>query len=115
VPVNPSSGGGTPPIVVVHGPACTVSGTPTLCQTANRQVTLDLSGSSSPTGNNPLTFLTVSNELSAAVLGSTSSHPSVQLAELAGDYFFTITVTDSKGNSTTVTVDLLLTNTSPQN
>jgi hypothetical protein len=39
----------------------------------------------------------------------------VQLAELAGDYFFTVTVTDSMGNSTTVTVDLRLTNTSPQN
>jgi hypothetical protein len=115
VPVGPASGGGTPPVVVVHGPGCTVSGALTICQTANRQVSLDLSGSSSPTGNNPLTFLTVSNNLSAAVLNATSSHPSVQLAELAGDYFFTVTVTDSMGNSTTVTVDLRLTNTSPQN
>jgi hypothetical protein len=92
-----------------------VSGTLTVCQTAIRQVTLNLSGSSSPTGNNPLTFLTASNNLSSAVLGSATSHPSVQLAELAGDYFFTVTVTDSKGNSTTVTVDLRLTTTSPQN
>ena len=115
VPVNPSSGGGTPPTVVVSGPGCTVSGNLTICQTANRQVTLDLTGSSSSAGNTPLTFLTVSNELSAAVLNPTSAHPSVQLAELAGDYFFSITVTDSKGNSTTATVDLRLTNTSPQN
>jgi hypothetical protein len=49
------------------------------------------------------------------VLNATSSHPSVQLAELAGDYFFTVTVRDSKGNSTTAIVDLRLTNTSPQN
>jgi len=115
VPVGPASGGGTPPTVVVSGPGCTVSGTLTVCQTAIRQVTLNLSGSSSPTGNNPLTFLTASNNLSSAVLGSATSHPSVQLAELAGDYFFTVTVTDSKGNSTTVTVDLRLTTTSPQN
>jgi len=116
VPVNPSGGGGgTPPVVVVGGAGCVVSGTLTICQTANRQVTLDLSGSSSPTGNTPLTFLTVSGNLSAAVLGANTSHPTVQLAELAGDYFFTVTVTDSKGNSTTVTVDLRLTNTSPQN
>jgi hypothetical protein len=91
-----------------------VSGTLTICQTASRQVTLNLSGSS-PSGNTPLTFLTVSGNLSAAVLGANTSHPTLQLAELAGDYFFTVTVTDSKGNSTTVTVDLRLTNTSPQN
>lgn len=115
VPVNPTSGGGTPPVVKVGGPGCVVSGTLTICQTASRQVTLDLSGSSSPSGNTPLSFMTVSGNLSAAVLGANTSHPSIQLAELAGDYFFTVTVTDSKGNSTTVTVDLRLTNTSPQN
>lgn len=115
VPVGPSSGGGTGPTVVVSGPGCTASGSITVCQTANRQVTLSLSGSSSSAGNTPLTFLTVSNNLSAAVLNATSANPSVQLAELAGDYFFTVTVTDSKGNSTTAIVDLRLTNTSPQN
>lgn len=115
VPVNPTGGGGTPPTIVVHGPACTVSGSLTVCQTTIRQLTLDLSGSSSPSGNTPLSFLTVSDGLSAAILNSTSSHPSVQLAELFGDYFFTVTVTDSKGNSATATVDIQLVNTSPQN
>jgi hypothetical protein len=115
VPVNPSSGGGTPPVVVVNGAGCTASGTLTVCETVTRQVTLDLSGSSSPTGNNPLSFLTVSNSLSSAVLSSTSSHPIVQVAETFGDYFFTVTVTDSMGNAATVTVDVRLVRTSPQN
>ena len=33
-------------------------------------MTLDLTGSSSPTGNTPLTFLTMSGNQSAAVLGA---------------------------------------------
>ncbi len=115
VPVNPGSGGGTPPVIVINGAGCTVSGTLTVCETLVRQVSLDLSGSSSPTGNNPLSFSTVSNSLSAAVLNSTSSHPTVQLAELFGDYFFTVTVTDSMGNVSTATVDVRLARTSPQN
>jgi hypothetical protein len=116
VPVNPGpSGGGTPPTVVVRGPGCTVSGTLTICQTLDRQVTLDLSGSSSPTGHTPLSFLTVSMNQSAAVIGATSAQPAVQLAQLFGDYFFTVTVTDSMGNAATATVDVRLLRSNPQN
>jgi hypothetical protein len=115
VPVNPGSGGGTPPTVVVRGAGCTVSGTLTICQTLDRQITLDLSGSSSSTGSTPLSFLTVSMNQSAAVLGATSSTPTLQLAQLFGDYFFTVTVTDSKGNSATATVDVQLERSNPQN
>ncbi len=115
VPVNPTGGGGTPPVIVINGANCMVNGTVTVCQTVVRQLTLDLSASSSPTGNNPLTFMTSSNNISAAVLNPTSSHPIVQLGELFGDYFFTITVTDSKGNIATVTLDVQLARTSPQN
>ncbi len=115
VPVNPQSGGGTPPVIVINGANCIVSGTLTVCDTLVRQLTLDLSGSSSPIGNNPLSFSTTSTGQSAAVLQSTSSHPIVQLAGLFGDYFFTVTVTDSKGNVSTATVDIRLQRTSPQN
>ena len=115
VPVNPSSGGGTPPTVVVSGPGCTVMGTITVCDTLVRQLTLDLSSSNSPSGNNPLTFSTTSGTLSAAVLGANTSHPTVQLAQTYGDYFFTVTVTDSKGNATTETVDIRLLVTTPEN
>ena len=34
--------------------------------------------------------------------------PTVQVAELFGDYFFDVTVTDSKGNKTTLPVDVQL-------
>jgi len=113
VPVNPTGGGGTPPVIVIHGAGCTVSGAITVCQTLTRQVTLDLSGSSSPSGNTPLTYLTTSGSLEAAVLNSTSSHPIVQVAQSFGDYFFTVTVTDSKGNTSTATVDIQLATTNP--
>lgn len=115
VPVNPTSGGGTPPTVVVHGPGCTTSGTITVCQTLSRQITLDLSASSSPQGNTPLTYLTTSGSLSAAVLSATTAHPIVQLSQTFGDYFFTVTVTDSKGNTATATLDIMLATTSPEN
>lgn len=116
VPVNPTSGGGgTPPTVVIHGPGCTVSGTLTVCQTLQRQVTLDLTGSTSPSGNTPLTYLTTSENLNAAVIGATSAHPIVQLDQSFGDYYFTITVTDSKGNTATATLDIQLATTSPEN
>ena len=77
--MGPASGVGTPPVVVVGGPRCVLSGTRTVCQSANRQLTLDLSGSTSPTVNTPATFLTVSNNFSAAVLNATSEHPMVQI------------------------------------
>jgi hypothetical protein len=115
VPVNPTSGGGAGPTIVVNGPGCAASGTTTVCQTQQRQITLDLSASSSSAGNTPLTFNTVSNTLSASVLSGSSSHPIVQLYQSGGDYFFTITVTDSKGNVSTATVDVQLLTTSPPN
>lgn len=106
----------TPPVVVVgglNGLSCSATAVPTagsggtfVCDTLVRQVTLDLSQSSSPTGNAPLSFLTMSQSGSSAVLGPTSPTPTVQLGEQFGDYFFTVTVTDSKGNKATATVDI---------
>jgi hypothetical protein len=112
VPVTTPTGG-TPPVVVVgglSGATCTPAsgGGTTICQTVVRTVQLDLTGSTSAAGAGPLTFFTQSRNSSAVVLNPTSPTPNVQLSELFGDYFFDITVTDSKGNKTTVTVDVQL-------
>ena len=106
-----------PPVIVVgglNGLSCSApavssgSGGTYVCQTVVRQVTLDLSQSSSPSGATPLSYLTTSNNTSAAVLNPTSPQPTVQLGEQFGDYLFTVTVTDSKGNRSTATVDIQL-------
>src|SRR5579884_50223 len=109
---------GTPPTIVVGGlnglvcatPAVAAgsSGNTIVCQTVVRQVTLDLSQSTSSTGATPLTFLTTSQSISSAVLNPTSSQPTVQLSEQFGDYFFNVTVTDAKGNTATAVVDIQL-------
>ncbi len=111
VPVlNPGVVGGGPTVVVSSLTAtCTSSITPggvIVCETVVRLIDLDLSGSSSPQGNTPLTFLTTSRNTQAVVLGPTSVKPSVQLSETFGDYLFDVTVTDSKGNVTVATIDV---------
>jgi hypothetical protein len=112
VPVSTSGGGGgTPPVIVITSPGATctpaaVVGGTTVCETINRLLDIDLSGSSSPLGNNPLTFFTSSRNISAVVLNPTSAKFSVQLSELFGDYFFDVLVTDSKGNKGTATIDI---------
>jgi hypothetical protein len=99
-----------PPVVIIVSTngTCTPTATQTICETVVRQVQLDLSGSTSPAGNNPLSFFTNSRNTAAAVLNPTSAKPIVELSELFGDYFFDVTVTDSKGNKTTVTLDVRL-------
>ena len=100
-----------PPVVVIvssNGTCTANSPTSVICETVVREVTLDLSGSTSPAGNNPLSFFTTSRQTSAVVLNPTSSKPLVELSELFGDYFFDVAVTDSKGNKSTVTVDVRL-------
>ena len=77
-----------------------------VCQTVTRLVRLDLSQSTSPVGNTPLSFITTSRNISSAVLNPTSSMPDVQLSELFGDYFFDVIVTDSKGNVGRGVVDI---------
>jgi hypothetical protein len=70
-------------------------------------VDLNLSGSTSPSGNTPLTYFTVSRNNQALVLNPASAQPSLQLGPLKGDYLFDVIVTDSKGNKTTITVDVI--------
>jgi len=108
----------TPPTIVVtglNGLQCSATVAPVggtgatfVCETVVRQVSLDLSQSTSSVGNTPLTFLTTSQQTSSAVLSATSAQPIVQLGEQFGDYFFTVVVTDSKGNQGTAIVDIRL-------
>ena len=111
VPVGSGGGGGGggPVIVITSNSAsclATVNGGTTICETVVRLLDLNLSASSSPGGNTPLTFSTTSRQNSAVVLNPNSPNPSIQLSELFGDYFFDVTVTDSKGNKTTAVVDV---------
>ena len=111
VPVNPGGGGGPVPVIVVTSASATClpavsPGGVTVCETVVRLLDLDLSGSSSPVGNTPLTFFTTSRNTSAVVLNPTSPKLSVQLSELFGDYLFDVVVTDSKGNKGTATIDV---------
>jgi hypothetical protein len=94
-PVTPPSG--PPPTIVFAGG--------NLIVVTDRHIRLDASGSFSPSGNNPLTFSwTVRNQNPAAILNPTSPTPDVQLGGPSGDYLFDLTVTDSKGNSSTATL-----------
>ena len=108
-----NSGGGTGPIIIVGGPNCTgtvVGGSivgNASCQTLERQFNIDLTSSSSPIGNTPLTFLTMSRNIQAAVINPTSLTPTIQVPPIKGDYLFDVTVTDSKGNKTTITIDVM--------
>ena len=106
-------GGGTPPVVVITTSSGNCGGNvgnggKIVCQVNTRDVTLNYAASSSPSGNNPLSFLTTSINTSASVINPTSPTPSVQLGPGTGDYLFQVIVTDSKGNQSTATVDLLL-------
>jgi OmpA family/K319L-like, PKD domain len=101
---QPGGGGGQsgpPPTVVIAGGP--------LIQTNVRTLQLDGSASSSPAGNTPLTYLWSSVNGRAAILDPTSPTPTIYLGNLAGDYYFTLAVTDSKGNKATATVDVQLT------
>jgi FtsZ-binding cell division protein ZapB len=113
VPVSTGGGGGSgtgPVITVTSSSASCLSGTvvgggSTSCQTVVRFIDLNLSATSA-SGNTPLTYFTVSRNNQALVLNPTSATPSLQLGVLKEDYLFDVTVTDSKGNKTTVTIDV---------
>ena len=77
--------------------------------TTVRDITLDASGSSSPAGNTPLQFFwTVRGTDQAVIYNRTSATPGVYLSKAPGNYIFDLTVTDSKGNSTTKTLTVRL-------
>jgi hypothetical protein len=100
VTVNGGTGGNQPPIINVAGG---------LTQTVyNRFLNLDASASTSPSGNLPLTYLWESINGSALVINATQAVTQVQLGTIMGSYVFRLTVTDSKGNSSTAIVTLNL-------
>ena len=74
----------------------------------DRFFTLDASGSTSPGGNNPLTYLWQSINDNALVINASAPRTQVQLGTIMGSYVFRLTVTDSKGNSSTAIVTLNL-------
>jgi hypothetical protein len=103
VSVTIAGGGTTPP----PGPTIVITGG--LAQeTQYRDFIIDASGSFSSTNPGPLTYLWTSHDSEAAILNPTSSTPRVQITNFLGTYLFDLTVTDSKGNSTTVTVSIKL-------
>jgi hypothetical protein len=76
--------------------------------TTVRDLRLDGSGSFSPAGNNPLSFYWTVREDKATIYQRTSPTPNVFLPGNTGNYIFDLTVTDSKGNSTTKTLTVRL-------
>jgi hypothetical protein len=70
-----------------------------------RFVDLNLSGTSA-LGNTPPSYLISSRNNQALVINPTSASTPVQLGVLKGNYLFDVTVTDSKGNKTTITIDV---------
>lgn len=68
-------------------------------ETVVRQITLDGSLSTSPSGDTPLSYRWSSPNTQAAILSPTSSVTIVQLNQLAQDYLFYLDVTDSKGRT----------------
>jgi hypothetical protein len=93
-------GGGTPPTIVIAGG--------NMLTITSRDFQLDASASFSPSGNNPLTYSwSAANQNPAAILNPTSAVTNVQLNGPNGTYIFNLTVTDSKGNSSTATITVL--------
>jgi len=79
-----------------------------LVYTTVRDLKLDASGSFSPSGNTPLQFYWTVREDKAVIYQRTSPTPQVYLPGTPGNYIFDLTVTDSKGISTTKTLTVRL-------
>jgi OmpA family/PKD domain len=96
-------------VTVPPGPVITVAGG-TFQTIDRRHFFLDASSSTSPSGNYPLTYLWVAYNNQATILGQNTATPEIVLEPLKRDFVFLLTVTDSKGNATTTSIDLFLTN-----
>ncbi len=98
--VNVGAGNNAPPVINVAGGLTQ--------NVTNRFLTLDASASTSPGGNNPLTYLWQSINDNALVINASAPRTQVQLGTITGSYVFRLTVTDSKGNSSSAIVTLNL-------
>jgi len=107
VPPSPAPSG--PPPVVVFAGGNTIT-------TTVRTLTLDASQSSSPAGNTPLTFYwSIAAGNGASIVGATTATPSVTVGVPDGEYDFQCVVTDSKGNSASGVVHVMLVSTATTN
>ncbi|HUA84338.1 MAG TPA: OmpA family protein [Bryobacteraceae bacterium] len=93
-PTGPT--GGQQPVIVIQGG--------TTVNTIFRFITLNASGTYSPSGNNPLSYVWVAVNNNATITNANSPTPSVTLGLTSGVYLFQLTVTDSKGNQATALV-----------
>jgi hypothetical protein len=82
-----------PPTIVITGGSTQTS--------TVRSIQLSASGSTSPAGNNPLTYQWVALYGSAEIVTPNSATTTIVLGATPGPYYFNLTVTDSKGMSTT--------------
>jgi len=100
VVVPPSSGNtGAAPVLTFAS---------TFIQTYVRTVTLSASATSA-SGNTPLTYLwTVASGNVVGITGQTTATPTVTVGQTNGEYDIECTVTDSKGNSTSGVVQIML-------
>ena len=95
---------GAPPVVVIAG-GNTIT-------TTNRTLALDASQSYSAAGNNPLTyFWSVAAGNGSSIVGVNSATPTVTVGVPDGEYDFQVVVTDSKGNSSSGVVHVMLVST----
>jgi hypothetical protein len=83
---------GAPPTIVIAGGSNQT--------TTVRNVLIDASGSSSPQGGN-LTYSLATLYGSAQIINGNTSKPTVTLGPTPGPYYFNLTVTDSRGVSST--------------
>jgi hypothetical protein len=99
----------TATVTVTGGTGPTIVFPSDFIYTTTRDVRLDASGSFSSAGNTPLSFYwTVRGTDRAVIYNRTSATPNVFLRLAAGNYIFDVTVTDSKGNSSTKTLTVRL-------
>jgi OmpA family protein/K319-like protein len=70
----------------------------------------DASGSYSPLGNAPLTYNWTVQNNAAVIINANSPTPIIEFGLIGGTYLFNLTVTDSKGNSTTQVISILFDN-----
>ncbi|HTB10449.1 MAG TPA: OmpA family protein [Bryobacteraceae bacterium] len=96
--VTVTVGSTTPP--AAQPPTIVISGGSSQTTTV-RSFQLSASGSSSPAGNNPLTYQWVALYGSAEIVNPSSATTTIVLGPTPGPYYFNLTVTDSKGMSTT--------------
>jgi hypothetical protein len=72
-----------------------------------RDIQLNFSGSSSPAGNNPIGYYLVALYGTAEVVNPNTATPTIVLGPTPGPYYFDLTVTDSKGMSTTQEITII--------